>query len=637
MKAILLLFALSGLFWAQEAPKASAEEPFRYSSEFGYRLLTGEHGSFNTYRSINNLGEGPRLLQFHLAYKPPTTRYLDEFRLNGANWGDPFSSFQLNAEKSAIYRVYFSYRNLAYFNALPSFASPQLQKLGTEAYTTNQRALDTRQRFWNLDLDLLPGRRWQPFFGAAHNSGRGQGVSPIVLDENNYPAASRIDYGYTVFRGGVRLELERLHLALEQGGATFSDDSSLSTTTSNPGNRENPYLGQRLGLNAGRQLYSVSGSHLYSSADLTVSPLSWMDVSAEYYYSRPRSNVRFDESAQGTIFLLDSLRFVNGQQSIATGYANQPRSAGGITLEIRPTSRLRVLNAWLIERMHNAGSLALLTTIGNTPLRAINGNDRLTWQQNEQRSQVFFDVSRRFTIFGGQRYLWGKSEVRRASLSPGPALETGLLNRHSALGGFIFRPTTKLTINAETEVGRGDQTYFRTSLQNFEQVRLRARYQISKSWQLNSRFARMNNYNPAQGVNSDFRSQQANLTLEYNRKRFSLVGDYTRSTILSDIRYLDPLTYSLDRSLYRDNAHSGTLLSELALPRKIGLSLGGSLFVSAGSRPSRFYQPLMRLRIPISARAGFLAEWRNVSLSQALYGFESFGAQQFTFGLRVSR
>lgn len=362
-----------------------------------------------------------------------------------------------------------------------------------------------------------------------------------------------------------------------------------------------------------------------------------MDVSAEYYYSRPRSNVRFDESAQGTIFLLDSLRFVNGQQSIATGYANQPRSAGGITLEIRPTSRLRVLNAWLIERMHNAGSLALLTTIGNTPLRAINGNDRLTWQQNEQRSQVFFDVSRRFTIFGGQRYLWGKSEVRRASLSPGPALETGLLNRHSALGGFIFRPTTKLTINAETEVGRGDQTYFRTSLQNFEQVRLRARYQISKSWQLNSRFARMNNYNPAQGVNSDFRSQQANLTLEYNRKRFSLVGDYTRSTILSDIRYLDPLTYSLDRSLYRDNAHSGTLLSELALPRKIGLSLGGSLFVSAGSRPSRFYQPLMRLRIPISARAGFLAEWRNVSLSQALYGFESFGAQQFTFGLRVSR
>jgi hypothetical protein len=636
MNTSLLLCALAATLSAQEAAKPQPDSPLHYSSDVGYRFLAGQHGSFNTYRSVNNLGEGPRLLQFQMNYKPPATRYLSELRVVGANWGDPLNSFQLNAEKTAIYRIGFSYRNLAYFNALPSFASPQLAKLGPEAYTTNQRSMDTRQRFWNLDLDLLPRRRWQPFFGVAHNSGLGRGISPIVLDENNYPASSQIDYGYTVFRGGLRLELEGLHLTLEQGGATFHDDTSLLNSIPNTGNRENPYLGRQLLLNQASQLYGVSGNQIYSSADLTVSPLSWLDLSAEYYYSRPRSDVRFNESAQGTILWLDSLRFVNGQQSVATGYANQPRSAGGLTVEIRPWKRIRILDAWMIERMHTAGSVALLTTLNTSPLLPVNLNDRLVWQQNEQRVQVFFDLSQKLTFFGGHRYLWGESQVRRASLSPGPAQESGYLNRHSGIGGLIFRATPKLTINAETEVGRGSQTYFRTSLQNFEQVRLRARYQISEAWQINSRYSRMNNYNPTPGVNLDFESQQSNFTLQWTRKIVSLMADYTRSSIRGDLSYLNPVTYDAERSLYVDNAHSATLAADFNLPRKASLTVGGSLFVSAGSRPSRFYQPLCRLRIPVSKNAGFLAEWRNVSLGQSLYAYEAFGVQQFTIGLRVS-
>ena len=389
-------------------------------------------------------------------------------------------------------------------------------------------------------------------------------------------------------------------------------------------------LGRQLSLQSASRLYDVTGNHLYSSADLTYLPVSWLDVSAEYYYSRPRSEVRFDESARGTILWLDSLRFVNGQQSLATGYANQPRSAGGLTLEIRPFSRLRVLEAWQSERTHNSGSLALVTTLDSRALPPLNLEDRMVWRQNEQRLQAFYDVTNRFTIFGGHRYLWGEAEVRRATIAPGGPTERGQLRRHSVLGGFIFRPTAKLTLNGETEVGRGRQAYFSTSLQDFEQMRLRARYQLSTAWHLNARFARLDNHYPFASHN-----QQANVTLQWTRQAVSVMADYTRSSIRSDLSLLDPVLYRFSRSLYQDNAHTGTLATDWRLPRKATLTLGGSLFRSSGTRPSRFYQPLARLRLPIAARASFLAEWRQASLGQALYPAESFGMHQFTVGLRI--
>lgn len=604
-----------------------AQEPLETWSDVGYRTLWGQNGSLNTYRSVVNLGEGPRLLQFQSRFQ----RANETYRIHGANWGDPLNTFQLNAEKTALYRLNFQYRNLAYFNALPSFASPQLNRLGSDALTTNQNSLDTRQRFWNLDLDLLPTRRWQPFFGIARNSGLGFGVSPLVLDENSYAAASRIDNAYTVYRGGLRYERDSLHLTLEQGGAVFSDSSSLANDLTNRGNREAPYFGSLLTLNRANRLYDLTGQQIYTSANLTVSPLSWLDFTGEFYFSQPKTNVRFNESAAGTILWLDTLRFVNGQQSLATGFASQPRTAGGFTLEVRPFSRLRIVETWQTERTHNAGSLALVTTLDSRALAPLQFNDRLVWNQHEHRVQAFVEVHPWLTLYGGHAYLTGDAQVRRAELSSGPPLDSGALRRHSALAGLAFTPHSRLSLHADSEVGRGDRTWFRTSLQNYEQLRLRGRYQLRDRWFLQSRFQRLANANAGLA----FRNQQAGLGLQYIAPKLSVMADYTRSTIFSDIDYLDPVLYRPQRSLYRDNAHSGTLTVDLQLPRQATLTAGGSLFRSAGSRPSRFYQPLVRLRIPMARNASFLAEWRHYSMGQPLYTYESFRIQQLTLGLRL--
>ena len=68
-----------------EVAKPEGEKPFTISTEVGHRWLTNQNGSFNTYRSVVNLGEGPRVLGFEAGANG--TKAFDLLRLTGANWG----------------------------------------------------------------------------------------------------------------------------------------------------------------------------------------------------------------------------------------------------------------------------------------------------------------------------------------------------------------------------------------------------------------------------------------------------------------------------------------------------------------------------------------------------------------------
>jgi hypothetical protein len=122
-------------------------------------------------------------------------------------------------------------------------------------------------------------------------------------------------------------------------------------------------------------------------------------------------------------------------------------------------------------------------------------------------------------------------------------------------------------------------------------------------------------------------------------KRFSVLGEYTRSALRSDIFYLVPLGLTPERSLYRDNAHTATAVVDLHLPgssRAPQVSLGGSLFRSSGSRPARYYQPLGRVSLPLHKSVSGYAEWRWYGFSQPFFLFEGFRSHQFQIGLRLS-
>ena len=114
---------------AAAAPEArpSGESWVTGSVDLGYRWLSTPGGSFETYRSVINLGQGVRLVGLDLTITEPSRRWFDTINVRGSGWGgDPYSTFHFDAKKAGVYRLNVDYRGISYFNNLPAYADPLL-------------------------------------------------------------------------------------------------------------------------------------------------------------------------------------------------------------------------------------------------------------------------------------------------------------------------------------------------------------------------------------------------------------------------------------------------------------------------------------------------------------------------------
>ena len=189
----------------------------------------------------------------------------------------------------------------------------------------------------------------------------------------------------------------------------------------------------------------------------------------------------------------------------------------------------------------------------------------------------------------------------------------------------------------DAEVADGDRTYFRTGLLDYTKITARVRYQIVSSLLVTAMYATLDNENPDPRFPYTFESREASASVQWTpAKVATLIADYTRSQIRSDINYLAPFNLQIERSRYTDYAHTGSTYVELKLG-KPQVSLGGTYFVSAGSRPTRYYQPAGRVQMPLNTRVAWTAEWRWYGMAEPFYSFEGFRAHTFSTGLRFSR
>src|SRR5207249_4994059 len=97
---------LSRAAWLREPPHACAaasetaspvpasESWLAGSIDLGYRGRTNVAGSLDTYRSVVNLGSGPKLLGAEFTLTDPKRRIFDEVRVRAYSWGDdPYATF----------------------------------------------------------------------------------------------------------------------------------------------------------------------------------------------------------------------------------------------------------------------------------------------------------------------------------------------------------------------------------------------------------------------------------------------------------------------------------------------------------------------------------------------------------------
>ena len=328
-----------------------------------------------------------------------------------------------------------------------------------------------------------------------------------------------------------------------------------------------------------------------------------------------------------------------------------PHKSASFGAEIRPLRRLRILESVTTDRFHIPARFLteenFLRDSPNTPIIASNTviSDVETFQlnYNVQEVNVIFDACSKLTLRGGHRYVWGDAVTRAPALSQTGAAESGETRMHVGLAGLTFRPVRKLSLGFDFEAASADRSYFRTSLQDYQKLRARARYQIMQSLSLSANFSLLNNLNPSVANRNEFRSREDSLSVYWTPgggKWISLLGDYTYSTLKSNISYYIPQTMTLAPSLYRETARIATGMFEVNVPkyRRVSpkLSLGGSLFSSSGSRPTQYYQPIAKVSVPVARKVQWMFEWRWYDMGETFYMYEGFRTHLFVTGLRLA-
>ena len=466
---------------AAASPVPSDESWFTGSIDVGYRWRTDVAGSFDTYRSIVNLGSGPKLLGTEFTLNDPKHRAFDQVRVRASSWGDdPYSTFHLDAAKSGLYNLNADYRDFAYFNFLPSFADPLLSR----GIVLTERAFDTRRKFGSFSLDLFPGRRITPYVAYDRDSGSGTGVTTFVGNSNEYPLPDSLRDLTNLYRGGIRFEFNHFHITIEQGGTTFKDDQSVFKNDGplNFGNVATPVFGQRLNLASLLAAYGIRGASIYSKGLVTANPTSWLDLYGQFLYSQPDSTVHYQQADSGNLFLQSQVLFYNSEQFLLSAAAKMPHTTANIGAEIRPFSRLRIVESWLTDRLHNSGSASssdVLARLGSSEQISALLASSLVTNYSQQQIDVFFDAPWHLTLRGGYRYVWG--DANDAVLPPAglASSDHGQLRRNVGIGGVTFRPNQRLSVTGEVEEASSSGAYFRTSLYDYQKVRAQARYQIS--------------------------------------------------------------------------------------------------------------------------------------------------------------
>jgi hypothetical protein len=630
------------------SPVPSGEPWINGYIDLGYRWLIGPCGSTLTYKSIVDLNSGPKILGADFTLFDPKHRLFDRVRVHATTWGggEPYETVHVDASKTKIYDFNADYRDFAYFNYLPSYADPLLAR----GIMLNEQAFETRTRVANISLDLWPTAWVTPYVEYSRDSISGQGTSVFVTDANQFPVPDTQSSFTNVYRGGLRFKFKRVHATVEEGATGYHSSQNLywpgGSGGTNFGNILTPAFGQVIDLKNLMAAYGITGSSNFTRALFTANATSWLDVYGQFLYSEPSTSVNYNQFANGNFLLQSQLLFYSSQQFLLTSAAKLPHTTGNAGAEIRPYKHIRITESWLTDRMHNASSAESTNLLTATPSQQIAAQlaGSLVDNYNQNEVDIFWDATSKLLLRGGYRYVWGNATDLVLPPEGLAYHDSGTLHRNVGLGGFTYRPIQKLSFTGEAEAASSTGAYFRTSLYNYQRIRGQLRYRAIKSLSFALDAIVLDNSNPVPGVNYNYSSNQESASVFWSPrdgKYFDFQGSYTYSDIRSNIGYLVPQTLTPATSLYTENANIGTALFNIKLPHSGAfapkLTAGGSFFISGGSRPTNYYQPLATLWVPFGKRVNWFAEWRYYGYGEAFYLYEGFRAQLMTTGLRISR
>lgn len=651
MKVLLLVVALTMVphFTRAQSPDGQEKDAAQAApalrpavtgfADIGYRWVGDVDGDFNTYQSIVTLGSGLRLFGLDFEVTDPSHTIFDRADVRASSWGgDPYNTVRVNVQRQGAYRLECDYRKIAYFNFLPSFANIGIQ----QGSLLDERSFDTFRRTSDLQLTLFPARRISPYLGYTRNSGGGTAITSLFGGSHNFPVSARLGDRTDTYRAGARMEANRFHLTVEQGVSSFRNEQTVTNSQTNVGDvrpASQPFLATLL------QTYDITGQSVFTRVVGTATPASRLSIVGQILYSRPHTDVRFSQR-EDTFVSLNGLQIDSLQQLAVASNAGLPHTTASVGFEWRPSDRVRILESWMTDRLHNdSATLQNEQFVLPFPVQgpAVSLSDRLARDYSQQQLEALVDVVPNITLRGGHRYVWGNTDLGLIQPIPGITAEAGRLRRHVGLGGLSVRFGPRFNGVVDFEASPGQTTFFRTELYNYQRTALRMRYQPARSLMLTGNISLLNDSNPTPAIDAEIVSRQSQVSATWSlggRMNLALSGDYSRFAFRSRLTIVQPATLNSTLSEYRDDGHVGSTLVSVTLPvfgtLAPRLSAGGSFFTSSGSRPTQFLQPQGTLSLTLRKGVELDSEWRWYRLSQTLYPIETFRVPQFVTRLRFS-
>ncbi len=618
----------------------------RSEVEVGYRWVTTA-GNSDVYRSMINLGEGPKLLRSNVSLRSNYGAGLifDHLDISMDNWGgDPYNTMRFSFGRTGTYEVRAVYLNQNYYNFLPTWANPLLQ----DGRTLSQHGLDVGYRNTDVELKLFTTYWVRPFFGYARSSGFGPGFTTESFTGNEFLLRQNWRYSSNDYRGGVEFALPRTTLSVEQGFRFVQNDSRTDYVGDYSGNNPRPFLGQPIVQTDQNRRYHDRTDIPIFRAVLSTNPFGWLKFTGRYIYAMGDTEGAMNEIAAGNLVSLENRISYAAQSDAFDTRAKKPSQNGSFILEVSPLSRLSFIDQFETRRFHVSGAGLLASTYYKARFLAggpgvvdqiefENAADSyLVYDWIRNASEVEVGIAGNLYARGGYRYSSTKATIRDTD-PRFTRTQSASVVQHAALAGVAYR-RKGMRLGVDFEKNEPDDSaVVRTDL--FDYYRFKFDWSVGpwRGFSFNGNVALLGNRNPQSDIDLTQHNRNYSFAVNYaHSERVNLSLDYTRSNILSDIAILLPQTLTRDRSVYDERGHGIGAGLGLGIYRGTRLDFGYRGILSSGSYPLNYHQPYALLHIPLRNHLAVRTHWQYYGYNEKGIGLQDWRGHLVTLSLALS-
>jgi len=614
----------------------------RTTTEVGYRWVDTK-GSEEMYRSMVNLGEGPKLLHSDLTLRANYGAgvVFDHLDISMDNWGgDPYNTVRFSFGRTGAYEVSGSYLNQNYFNWIPTFANP----LFGQGKTVDQHRLDVGYRTTDVELKLFPTSWIRPFVGYARTTGFGPGLTTESFTGDEFVLGQNWRYAANDYRGGLEFALPKLTVSVEQGFRFLQNDTAVYWNGDTAGNSSNPFLGQQITLTGDDRGYHDRTNIPIFRGLVKATPWSWMKFTGRYIYAAADTDGTMNELAAGNLATLENRFFYQAQADAFNTHASAPQNNGSFVLELTPLSRLSVTDQFRVRTYHVSGSGLLATTyyearpLSGEPVtypqvdvsKVVNSYLSYSGVQNQLEAEV--GISRNLFARGGWRYTDTKATVG------GEERRSASVIQQTAIAGVAYRQGRWLELALDYEDNNPSaHSVMRTDLFDYSQVKFDWKVGAWKGLSANGNVAVVTNRNAQTDIDLSGHNRNYAVAVNYDPGERLHVGvDYMKSSIYSDMAIILPQTLQTGRSVYDESLNGVGGSVGVGLYRAMRFDVGYRGIYSTGNYPLNYHQPYAQLTVPLHNHLAVKGYWQYYDYNQKGLSLQSYHSNLATVSLVVS-